>query len=226
MKILDPSVETFLHSVVPPPDAVRARMEAYGAEQRFPLIGPLVGSLCYQLALAIGARTVFEMGSGWGYSAWWFARAIGPQGKVYCTDKDPANRDRAKEYLEEAGLWDRVRFEVGEATTTLARQRGPFDLVFVDVDKEGYPQAFEVAANRVRAGGLIVADNALWGGRVIEGHDDGSAATAGVVEYLKRARAHPSLATIVLPVRDGVAVSIRLPGTAIEESPWRSIESS
>jgi len=200
-------------------------MEALGAEKRFPIIGPQVGALCYQLAVACGARHVFEMGSGFGYSAWWFARAVGPSGRVHCTDGSAANRDQAQAFLEEAGLWSRVRYEVGDATTTLARQRGPFDVVFIDVDKEGYPAAFEVAVNRLRPGGLLITDNTLWSGRVIDGLGDGSAATAGVVEYMRRARAHPSLATTLIPLRDGVAVSVRLPAEILEESPWRTMQS-
>jgi caffeoyl-CoA O-methyltransferase len=225
VNLLDPRIEAYLRANAPAADPVRARMEAYGAQRRFPLIGPLVGALCYQYAVAARARAVFEMGSGFGYSAWWFARAVGPGGRVVCTDGDPANRDLAEKFLREAGLWDRIDYRVGDACAALAGESGPFDVIFIDVDKEGYPEALDAAVPRLRDGGLILTDNTLWNGRVLEAA--GAAAdTQGVLEYTRRALAHPALATTIVPVRDGLAVSVKLPPAVLQESPWRSTQSN
>jgi len=207
--IVEPAIEAYLHDVQPAPDAVLLEMEKAGNERGFPIIGPLVGRLCEQLARAIGAAKVFEMGSGFGYSTAWFARAVGPGGRVVHTDGDPKKSQEAKEWLQKAKLADRVEFKVGDARELLEQASGPFDVVFIDIDKEQYPDAFLLAREKVRVGGLIVTDNTLWDGKVANRrvHDK---ATKGVREYTQLALEEPGFLTTILPLRDGVAVSLRL----------------
>ncbi|MHB8632987.1 MAG: O-methyltransferase [Thermoplasmatota archaeon] len=207
--LLSPAVEAYLHGLRPPADAVQAEMEREGGARGFPIIGPLVGSLCGQLARAMGARTVFEMGSGFGYSTLHFARAVGPEGKVVHTDGDPELTREARSWLTRAGVAGHVEFESGDAKALLRARGGSWDIIFIDIDKEQYPEAWEIAKARVRPGGLIITDNALWSGRVAG--PDHDAATQGVRAYNERAARDPHFVTTILPLRDGVAVSWRRP---------------
>jgi predicted O-methyltransferase YrrM len=207
--IVDPDIERYLHEVQASPDPILAEMERTAEERRFPIIGPLVGRLCEQLARAIGARSIFELGSGFGYSTYWFARAVPADGLVVHTDKDRARSAEAAQWLQRGGLAPRVRYEVGDACQAIARYPGPFDIVFIDIDKEGYPDALKLAVPRLRKGGLIITDNVLWSGRVLR-PEAGDRDTAAVLEYTRRALAAPELLTTILPLRDGVAVSLKL----------------
>ncbi|HJZ83667.1 MAG TPA: O-methyltransferase [Polyangia bacterium] len=210
--IVNPDVERYLSELGASEDPVLKDMERAAAERNFPIIGPLVGRLCWVLAQSIHARDVFEMGSGFGYSTYWFAHAVGEGGRVVHTDGDARRSAEARAYLEKAGMAQRVTFEVGEAREIITRYPGPFDVVFIDVDKEGYPEALELARVRVRPGGLIVADNVLWAGRVAT--DDQSPSTLAVQLYNKTAFKAPDLVTTIVPLRDGVAISLKLEGNA------------
>jgi caffeoyl-CoA O-methyltransferase len=168
MAIVDESIEEYLLAGQRSKEPVLREMEARAQESEFPIIGPLVGRLCQQVALAISARDIFEMGSGFGYSTWWFAQAVGAQGRVVHTDGDPKKSQEAKSWLRKGGLHTRVQFEVGDAREVIKAYPGPFDIVFIDIDKEGYPDALELARSRVRPGGYIIADNVLWSGKVTQ----------------------------------------------------------
>ena len=206
--IVEPAIEDYLRKLQPAPDAVLQEMGSSGERRGFPIIGPLVGRTCEVLARGIGARTVFEMGSGFGYSATWFARAVGPKGRVVHTEMDPKLQAEAKEWLAKSGLQARVEFRLGDAAALLAKDKGPYDVVFIDLDKEGYPAAWDLARTRVRVGGLVITDNALWQGKVAGKARD--AATVAVREYNRLSQSDPAFLTTLLPLRDGVAVSLRL----------------
>jgi predicted O-methyltransferase YrrM len=173
-------------------------------------VGPLVGRHLVLLALAIGAKRVFELGSGYGYSALHFARAVGEGGVVHCTELDLENVRLAQGFLTRAGVWGRVTYHREEATVALRRVGGTWDIVYNDIDKDGYPATVDLAHAHLRPGGLFITDNVLWSGRVLEGEDDGSATTRGVKEFTRRLLAHPGFLTAIDPTRDGVAVALRL----------------
>ncbi|MGH2728045.1 MAG: O-methyltransferase, partial [Actinomycetota bacterium] len=121
LQIVHADVERYMRSLLSRHDeAVLLEMEKEGEERGFPIIGRMVGVTVDLLARSIGAHRVFELGSGYGYSAYWFSRAVGPGGEVHCTDGDPENEKKAASYLGRAGLWDRVRFHVGDAIDLLA----------------------------------------------------------------------------------------------------------
>jgi predicted O-methyltransferase YrrM len=210
MNIVEPAIEEYLHGLQRSRDPVLLDMEQRAARDGFPIIGPLVGRLCKQIAMAIRARDVFEMGSGFGYSTYWFAQAVGPGGRVVHTDGDPKKSAEAKSYLKKAGLDSRVVFEVGDAIQLIQKYPGPFDVVFIDIDKHGYPEAFELARSRVREGGYLITDNTLWAGRVLEKGGKQNADTKGVLRYNQAAFGAPDLLTTLLPIRDGVALSLKL----------------
>lgn len=197
----------YLQKLYAEEDPVRLEMEALARERRFPIIGPLVGRFLYQLTQIIEARRVFELGSGYGYSALFFARAVGPEGEVHCTDLSPENVQLAEKFLSRAGVWERVIYHQEEATAALSRLGRTWDIIYNDIKKKDYPETVELAYQHLRPGGLFIADNLFWHGRVIQARED--AATQGVVEFTRRLMAHPGFITTIHPIRDGVAVALK-----------------
>ena len=189
-------------------DPVLEAMHAEAAERGFPIVGPEVGRLLFQLAATSGARRIFEMGSGFGYSTLWFARAMGEDGRVWHTEGDEANTAKARDYLGRAGVADRVEFNTGDARDILKATSGDFDIVFMDIDKEQYPDAYRLFRDRVKIGGLVIVDNLVWSGRVAEGVDDEM--TKGLREYLDLMWNGTNYRASLMPVRDGVGVSMRV----------------
>ena len=183
-------------------------MHTLARERSFPIVGPEVGRLLFQVARMLGARRIFEMGSGFGYSTLWFARAVPESGRVYHTDGDPENTARARDFLSRAGLSDRVEFLSGDARDLLQAAPGEFDIVFCDIDKHQYPSAYEIFRNRVRAGGAVLIDNLIWSGKVAQGDDDPD--TEGIREYLRRMWSDADFVSSLLPIRDGVGLSLKI----------------
>lgn len=161
-------VDDYLYSMLPKRDAVLVEMEEYATEHEVPIVGPAVASVLQQLALAINARTVFELGSAIGYSTIWWAQAVGDKGEVIYTDGDPKNAERARGYFTRAGVSSRIKSHTGDALEYLSEQKQEFDIIFNDVDKEDYPRVLRLVAPRLRKGGLFITDNVLWSGRVAE----------------------------------------------------------
>jgi predicted O-methyltransferase YrrM len=209
MKIVDERIEEYLRGLYDDGDPVRREMEELGRKRQFPIVGPLVGRHLGVLARAIGARRVFELGSGYGYSALHFARAVGEAGVVHCTELDAENVRLAEGFLGRAGVWGRVTYHREEATAALRKAGGTWDIVYNDIDKDGYPDVVDLAYAHLRPGGLFLTDNVLWSGRVLPGEDDGAAATAGVKEFTRRLFGHPGFLTTIDPVRDGLSVALR-----------------
>ena len=214
MDIVDPRVEGYMRSLLVRYDEpVLLEMEAEGRERHFPIIERLVGVTVELLARSVGAARVFELGSGFGYSAYWFARAVGPGGEVHCTDGDPANRPKALGYLSRAGLADPIRWHVGDAVTNLAEVEGEFDVVYCDIDKEGYPNAWRAARERIRVGGLYLCDNVLWSGQVAEpeaDHGRDERTTDAILEHNRLIAEDERFVSTIVPTRDGVFAALRV----------------
>ena len=209
MDIVDPVIDDYLQRLAGSPDPVEAEMRRYADERDgFPVAGPVVGRLLAQLAMTISAHRIYEVGSGFGYSAFWLARALAEGGSVTLTDFDRENLDRARAWLGKAGLLDRCRFEPpGDGLDALARAEPGIDLVFLDLGKADYPRALTLALPKLRSGGLVLANNALWGGAVARGETD--AATSGVREYTRLIFASDGLASSIVPVGDGLAITLK-----------------
>ncbi len=190
-------------------DPVLDEMEERARKHKFPIVGRAVGRLLEVMARSVGAHRVMELGSGYGYSALWFARAVGDGGAVVCTDMDPANARDAEGYLRRAGLWERVRYHVGDALDGMAAEEGDFDVVYCDVDKPGYPACWRAAAERIRVGGLYLCDNVLWSGRVAD-PEDASEATAAIREHNRLVGADRRYVSAIAPLRDGVLMALRI----------------
>jgi caffeoyl-CoA O-methyltransferase len=209
MDIVDPRFDAYMRERLARFDEPSLlEMEVEARERGFPIIGRNVGVTIEVLARAIGARRVFELGSGFGYSAYWFARAVGGGGEVHCTDGDPANETKALDYLSRAGLWDRVTYHVGDALERFAAVEGDFDIVFCDIDKQGYPDAWRAARQRIRVGGLYICDNALgYGpGTVL---DDEAGADA-IREHNRLIAEDESFVSTIIPTREGDLVATRI----------------
>ncbi len=200
-------VDAYLHQLYEDNDPVRREMEELARQRRFPIVGPLAGRHLYQLSRMIGAQRVFELGSGYGYSALFFSRAVGPAGQVHCTELSTENIRLAERFLSQAGLWERVTYHQEEATAALRRVGGSWDIVYNDIDKAGYPDTVELAYQHLRPGGLFITDNLFWHGRPFRGETDPD--TQGVVEFTRRLMAHPGFFTTFYPARDGLAVALR-----------------
>lgn len=215
MDIVDPRTETYMAGRLARFDEpVLLEMEAVATERGFPIVGRNVGVTIEVLARSVGARRVVELGSGFGYSAYWFARAVGPQGEIHCTDGDHTNRDDAMAYLARAKLDAAVTFHVGDAVQTLHDLDGTFDVVYNDIDKEGYPEAWQASRDRVRVGGLYICDNVLWYGRVTEDEplDDRwqRTTTEAVLEHNRSIADDKRYVSTIVPTRDGVLVAVRI----------------
>ena len=210
--LIPDTVSTYLESLVPARHAELIAMEADARKQDFPIIGPVVGHLCYQVARMIGARRVFELGSGFGYSTAFFARAVDENGGgvVHHVVWDEALSRQARTHLDAMGYGSLVTYHVGEAIETLRSHDGPFDLIFNDIDKHAYPASFPVIEARLRPGGVLIVDNMLWSGRIFDARDT-SADTKGVRELTRLLTTSPEWTTSVIPIRDGVVVAVRNP---------------
>lgn len=207
--ILEPGIESYVNSLLPTRDPILREMEQYASKNDVPIVGPACARVLHQLACAINARRVFELGSAIGYSTLWFARAVGPKGTVFYTDSDPANARRAETYLKRAGVLKRVRLLVGDALEMLDRTEGEFDLVFNDINKDQYPQALRKAAPRVRRGGFFVTDNVFWSGRVASPLARGDKQTPAIRTFNSRLYRSKEFITTMIPLRDGLAVALR-----------------
>jgi len=201
-------VENYLYSLLPPRDEVLAAMESEAAKRDIPIVGPAVGRVLYQFAVMSGAKTVFELGSAIGYSTIWWARAVGDGGSVIYTDGDRKNADEARGYFERAGVSNHVTVKVGDALEFLSEEKREFDIIFCDVDKEDYPRAFRLAVSRLRRGGLFVADNVLWSGKVAEPNPSDDS-TKAILEFNRLLYDSQDLFTTILPIRDGLAVAVK-----------------
>ncbi len=177
-------------------------------------ISPEQGKLLQVLLTAIGARRVLEIGTLGGYSALWMARALPGDGTLITLEIDPERAAFARGFMEKAALEDVVEVRVGDARETLASlveavaagEEEPFDAVFIDADKEPYVEYLDRALALVRSGGLILADNAFRDGRVLD--DDPDASTQGVLDYNARVASDDALVTTIIPIRDGLVVSV------------------
>lgn len=209
-----PEIEIYLLSLLKQTDhPVLLLMESFARQYQFPIVNRLIGVFLEAQARMINARRVFEFGSGYGYSAYWFARAVGKSGQVICTDGNPRNLVSARQYLTDAGLWERIDFQIGFAQDIFMQIKGDFDICYNDADKGGYPDIWLAAKNRIRPGGLYIADNVLWHGRVALATGSFADVKPGWTEAIKEHNHlifnDPEFDAFINPTRDGVIVARR-----------------
>jgi len=207
MKMLLSDIDAYLLQVTPPRDPVLSEMESRAAASSFPIVGPMVGRLLFQLACISGAKRILELGSGFGYSGYWFGTAVGSGGDLTLTDYSSQNLRDAESYFRRGGISCRTRFREGDALQALEQVSGPFDIIFNDVDKARYPQVVHQASNLLRPGGLLISDNLLSGGRVLA--PDADEKVRGIQEYTRLIFRDEEFFSTVIPIRDGVSVSVK-----------------
>jgi len=183
-------------------------MEELARKKEIPIVGRQVGSFLYQLAMITKAKRIFELGSAFGYSAYWFAKAVGKDGQVVFTDLSRDNIELAKEFIERTGFQDIIQVHLGDGAVILDEINGEFDIIFNDIEKEDYPQIIDKAYNKLKSGGLFITDNVLWHGRVLS--EDNSPSTQGVREFTKLLMSHEGFYTTIVPIRDGLSISVKL----------------
>jgi caffeoyl-CoA O-methyltransferase len=202
-----PEVEDYMYTMLPPRDEVLAEMEVDAAKNGYAIVGPAVARVLYQLAKISGAKKVFEMGSAIGYSTIWWARAVGEGGIVVYTDGDRKRAEKARRYFDRAGVSQRIKIQVGDALEILSEEKGQYDIIFNDVDKIDYPRVPRLALPRLKSGGLFISDNVLWSGKL--GKPNPDAQTKAILEFNKLICESQDLFTTILPIRDGVSVSVK-----------------
>ncbi|MBA4142670.1 MAG: O-methyltransferase [Nitrosospira sp.] len=212
---VNPTIEKYMRSLASETDhPALIEMEALAEKNNFPIVGRLVGIFLETLAKTANAQRIFEFGSGYGYSAYWFAKAVGTSGKVICADGDPLNKKKAEQYLGDADLLKRVDFRVGIAQEIFAQVDGLFDICYNDADKGDYPQIWRMAKDRIPPGGLYIADNVLWHGRVaVERYVDIVPGwTEAILEHNQLIFKDSEFDAFINPVRDGVIVARKKTG--------------
>lgn len=210
--IVPDAIEHYLAGLNHGGTAVLADIARKGAERNLPLVDAEVGALLRVLATSIGATRILEIGTAVGYSGIWLADALPAGGMLITLEMDPDRAREARENFERAGVADRVSILPGDAQRTIAKVAGPFDLVFQDGDKRLYTPLLDRIVALLRPGGLLVTDNVLWDGKVAPGFakpeaDDEN--TRAIAEYNQRVAAHPQLLTAIVPLRDGVSISVK-----------------
>ena len=205
--IIHPGVKQYMEGLAPEQSDLLGRLEAYAHERGFPLVGRHSGRVMEMMARLSGARRVYEFGSGFGYSAYFFARAVGESGEVHGAEKDAWELEAHARLYGESALRTRIHIHQGDAFEVLDQLEGVFDVFFLDLDKVDYPRALDVALSRLAPGGLILADNVLWGGKTAQVADKEDDGTRALQRYNEESHRHGELETVILPVGDGLAVS-------------------
>jgi predicted O-methyltransferase YrrM len=216
-QIVPDAVERYLGALNHLADPLLIEIERHGRAQQLPLIDAEVGALLRVLATAAGAIRILEIGTAIGYSGLWLAGALPPHGMLITMEVDPGRARMARDNFVKGAVADRVNVIVGDARRMLAKVSGPFDLIFQDGDKRDYSPMLDRLVDLLRPGGLLITDNVLWNGEVVPGllvaPQPRADLTRAIAEYNERLVRDARLMTVVVPLRDGVALSVKRPGT-------------
>lgn len=207
MDIINPEIDEYIARLMPERPSFFIEIERLAEEKKFPAVGPQVGLMLELLARAVGARRIVELGSGFGYSGLWFARALPEDGEIILTDFDEKNLNMAREHFRGAGFEHLAAFQKGDALDLLMTMEGRFDIIFNDVDKELYPSVIEPAYEKLRVGGLFITDNSLGYGEVLV--LDSVGAAPAIREFNQRMKEHSGFLTVQIPLREGLSVSVK-----------------
>jgi len=214
-QVVPDPIEQYLASLHTPADDLIEQIEREGRAAGLPLVQAPAGRFLRTLAFAVGARNILEIGTAIGFSALWMAGALPADGRLITIELDPERAEIARANIARAGRSDQISVIVGDAMRYLHKVAGPFDLIFQDSHKPLYEPMLDRLVERLRTGGVLVSDNVLWNGEVVEGYVDppqrDAADTAALRAYGRRLIADPRLFTTVLSVGDGLAVSVKVP---------------
>ena len=206
--IVDERVEAYAEEHTSDDGELFRRLEAETREKTTApqmMVGRIEGRFLEFLVRLTHARRVLELGTFTGYSSLSMARGLPEDGRVITCDVDEETTAIARRYAEEAGLADKIEYRVGPGIETIEQLEGPFDLVFIDADKPNYRNYYEAALPKLASDGLVVADNMLWSGRVVEdADDDDDGSTRAIKEFNEHVRNDPRVEAVLLTVRDGM----------------------
>ncbi len=212
-QIVPDAVEHYLASLNRCGDAILDDIARGNDARGLPLVDAEVGALLRVMATAAGASRILEIGTAIGYSGIWLAGALPPGGMLLTMEMSEERAREARVNFARAGVSERVSVMVGDARLKIAKVSGPFDLIFQDGDKKLYAPLLDRLVALLRPGGLLITDNVLWDGEVVPGfastsrHD--AADTRAIAEYNERVASHPELVTTIVPLRDGVSISVK-----------------
>lgn len=204
--ITDEQIEQYIYNLLPESPSILKELEQVAKSRHVPIIGPLVGRFLHILARTSRAKRILEIGTAIGYSAIWFGLAVKQQkGKIITIEIDQNTAKEARRNIARAGLQKTVEVINGDGMKVIPKLKGKFDIIFIDDSKENYPKYLEMCINRLNKNGLLIADNALWGGQVLlESKSDDAEAIAKFNELLMK-----KMQSVIIPARDGVAIGIR-----------------
>jgi len=218
LEITSPRVEQYLRTIAlrggggALPDRLTAAlqvMEAEATARNLAISGPLIGRLLYLFGGLAGARRIFDAGCGFGYSSAWLSAGAGKGARITCVDYSEELVRAARGYHQQAGLASTFDYRFGDAVATLAEESGPYDLIFNDVDKHEFPKMAKLALERLRRGGLYIADNALWHGKVVSATTTRDAWTAAVDQHNQELFARSDCFVTLIDQRDGLLVAVK-----------------
>jgi predicted O-methyltransferase YrrM len=211
--IVPDAIEGYLAGLNRSGNAVLDEIARENTTRGLPLVDAEVGALLRVLAIAAAATRILEIGTAIGYSGIWLAGALPPDGMLLTLELSEERAREARDNFAKAGLADRVSVMVGDAQLKIAKVSGPFDLIFQDGDKKLYEPLLDRLVGLLRPGGLLVTDNVLWNGEVVPGFagkpTQNPEDTRAIVAYNERLASHPDLITAVVPLRDGVSISVK-----------------
>lgn len=207
----DQRIATYLRGLAEGEDEPLRAARARSEESDIPAVPAETGAVLRLLARTNAARTVLEIGSGGGYSGLWLLGGMDPKGILTTIEVDSANQALAQQAFAEAGIAGRVRSLLGPALVMLPRLAdATYDIVFIDALKSEYPEYLDHAKRVLRAGGVLIADNVLWSGRVADPLVDDED-TEGLRRFNQMVTEDPDLAGLILPVGDGMMVAVYKP---------------
>jgi predicted O-methyltransferase YrrM len=206
VKITDPTIDEYLMSLSKEDDKQLLEMEEFAREKHFPIVDRLVGRLLFILTKLKNPKLIVELGSGFGYSAYWFAKALS-QGKVVLTDYEEKNLQVARKTFKRAGLLDKIELRAGDGRE-IAKEYSGIDILFIDIEKYQYLEAIKILLPNLNRHALIIADNSLWYGRVLEEAADKE--TAGIKKFNEFMFTNKDFFTTIIPLRDGVLLSYKV----------------
>ena len=204
------AIEDYLAALMPPRSEVFMELEQRAHIRGLPILGPVEGQFLYLIAKSIGARDALEIGTATGYAAMWILRAVVPAGgSLTAIERQPERYRLAREYIERAGYSDRFMIYEGDWLSVLETLKGPYDLIFLDIlrnlsDEHDAIKALDLCLSRLRPNGMLIGDNVLCNGLVIE--EDAAPTVRGIQEFNYAIMHHPQLESVIVPLRDGVAI--------------------
>ena len=201
-------IDNYIDGLANHGDAALTAIEKQGLDEGWPIVGAAEGSLLHILARSVRAKRILELGTAIGYSGTWLARALADGGELLTVEHNPKTAALAQKNFDKTGVASKVRIVVGTADQALRGAKGPFDFIFNDIDKVGYPAVLEPCIERLRPGGLLVTDNVLWHGDVAR--KDRSPEVIAIRTYNERLSKDPRMIASLIPLRDGISIASKL----------------